>query len=493
MLNFKTCAQSVPYLSTLAAVARSHDVYVWLVGGVLRDMYLGKKREFFDFDFCVEKHVLPVVKHFAKKTSSRFIVLDEAQQSYRVIVKQKGAVYTYDFTLMRGAQFIDDLARRDFSINTLALCLNEKGKLLDYYGARRDLKRKIIRVIQEDVFEADPLRILRGFSFMVNYGLRIEKRTYAYMIKYRKLLKAVSGERLKEEFFKILGAPGSFRAIKQLADAWILDEIIPSLGRMRGVTQGAYHHLDVWAHSLETLRQFERLVYGELASSREITAYLNESLAQNRTRNQVIKLACLLHDIGKPAAKARKGKRTIFYTHEKIGRDLIEHIASALKFSVRVREFLKKLVFWHLRPGYLADQEEPTRRAIYRFFRDTQEEGPSVVLLSLADWRATCGPLTDARKRKRHEKVMLSLVEDYFREIVRIPLPVIVDGFAIMKKFNLSPSPLIGKILKKVREEQALGHVTTKTQAYVIAHEIVTKNREGVGVPGACISKRKVP
>jgi hypothetical protein len=120
----------------------------------------------------------------------------------------------------------------------------------------------------------------------------------------------------------------------------------------------------------------------------------------------------------------------------------------------------------------LADQETPTKRAIYHFFRDTQEEGVAVILVSLSDWRATRGPLTNLKKRKKHERVMFKLINHYLEEKKKKPLPKIIDGYWLMKKFNLKPSVLIGEILRKVKEEQVLGKVKTKADAYRIAKRI---------------------
>lgn len=253
----------------------------------------------------------------------------------------------------------------------------------------------------------------------------------------------------------------------------ILGEFIPYIDKARGVFQGGYHHLDVWQHSLETLRQFEIFYKRKLCKDKDILDYLNEELAQDRTRKHIIKLACLLHDIGKPFAKKQKDKKTIFHTHEKIGRDLAEEIALKLRFSLKEKEFLKKLIFWHLRPGYLAGEKKPSYRAVYRFFHDTEEEGAGVIILSLSDWRATRGVLVDEKRRKKHERIMVNLIDHYFAEKKKVPLPKILNGYDIMRRFKLSPSPLIGKILKKVKEEQALGKVSTKNEAYKTAKKII--------------------
>jgi len=473
-MNYKIISKKIPYFNLIGAISAHRRINIWLVGGVLRDLFLKRKKELIDFDFCVEKNVLGAVKDFSRKISSKFIVLDEKEGSYRVILKKHSKIYTYDFTLMRGKNFNEDLYLRDFTINMLALnVLGRNNPVIDSFHSAGDIKRKLIRTANQDVLRQDPLRILRGFSFMINYGFKIDRNTQKSFIRYKKLLKKVSGERINEELFKIFNNCYSYDAVKRMEELRIIDEIIPQISRTRNVYQGGFHHLDVWRHSLETLREFEMLYRKYIVHKKEILNYLNEPLAEGRTRTQIIKLACLLHDIGKPIAKNKKGNRTIFHTHEKIGMNLAENIAKKIKLSLREKDVLKKLIFWHLRPGYLADQAPPTKRAIYHFFRDTQEEGVSVILLSLSDWRATRGPLTNMVKRKRHERIMLKLIDHYFEEKKKKPLPKLLDGYDVMKKFNLKPSVLIGEILKKIKEEQVLGKVKTKKDAYTVAKKVI--------------------
>ncbi|MFA7677307.1 MAG: HD domain-containing protein, partial [Candidatus Omnitrophota bacterium] len=415
-----------------------------------------------------------VVREFAKKISSKCIVMDAEQESLRVVARKKPRIYTYDFTLMRGEDFYQDASLRDFSINTLAVNLcSARRSLIDYFGAKKDLKNKLIRVVKEEVIPGDPLRILRAFSFAAGYDFRIDPATLKLMVKEKKLLKKVSKERISEELFKVFRVKHSFAVIKEMSRLKILDEVIPHISGMRRIRQGGYHHLDVWDHSLETLRQFELLCSRRLSKNKDFQDYLDEELSFGRKRFQIIKLACLLHDAGKPLAKRKLNKRTVFHTHEKIGRDLAADASKSLRLSFREEDLLKKLIFWHLRPGYLADQVIPSQRAIYRFFRDTNKEGAGVVALSLADWRATRGPLTDALKRKRHEKIMLDLVKKHFIKQKSKPLPKLTDGYQLMKVFNLSSSPLIGKILKKIKEEQDLGVISTRSQALTQAKKII--------------------
>ncbi|MBU2044771.1 MAG: HD domain-containing protein [Candidatus Omnitrophica bacterium] len=489
-MTFHPTLKKIPNFTVLSRIVRKRNLAVWLVGGFLRDSLLGVDKFLSDFDFCVAKDTTSLAREFAKQIKAKCIVLDEEQESLRVIFKKNNRLYTYDFSRLRGKDLKEDLSLRDFSINTLALSLNQKSpKLLDYYRAQEDLKRGWLRVVKRRVLADDPLRIIRAFSLSANYSFKIQPKTLLAMAASKKLIKKVSPERLSEELFKIFLSADSYQAVKLMDKLKIIDEVLPVITKTRGVRQGGYHHLDVWKHSLETLRQFELLYNRRLAKDNDSFNYLNQEVIYNRRRFQVIKLACLLHDIGKPSAKKRLKKKTIFHTHEKIGSELIDKLAERLRLSSREIEVLKKLIFWHLRPGYLADQSPPTRRAIYRFFRDTKEDGVAVIILSLSDWRATRGPLTDFYKRRKHEKIMLELIKAYFSENKRKPLVKLADGHMIMNRFKLKPSPLVGKLLRKINEEQALGKISTPKEALSLAKEIIenlpTRGRKDLSEPGS--------
>ena len=475
-MNLSKSVKKIPHLELISKIAAKHKVGVWLVGGFLRDICIKKNKELLDFDFCVGSETFKIAKEFAKIISAKFIVLDKKNQCSRVILKQFNKLYTYDFTRMRGDSIYQDLSLRDFSINSLAVDLfPSKLKIIDYFKGRADLKAKVIRVMRSEVIAQDPLRILRGFSFSANYGFCIEAKTLKLMVKHKSLLRKVSAERILEELIKIFNCPCSYKIIKVMDITKTIDEVIPYISKLRRVSQGQFHHLGVWQHSIETLRQFERIYQYQIANNEEIATYLNEKLAGSRRRIHVVKLACLLHDIGKPLAKKRLRNKTIFHTHEKIGRDLAAKVADSLRLSLREKDILGKLIFWHLRPGYLADQVTPSERAIYHFFRDVAGEGIAVILLSLSDWRATRGPLTITKKRRKHEIIMLNLIDFYLQEKKKKPLPNILDGYAVMKKFKLKEGYLIGVILKKIREEQVLGKISTKKQAYKLAKSIIDK------------------
>jgi hypothetical protein len=132
------------------------------------------------------------------------------------------------------------------------------------------------------------------------------------------------------------------------------------------------------------------------------------------------------------------------------------------------------MVFWHLRPGYLADNEEISPRAKFRYFRDTASEAVSVLLISIADQRSTKGPLTTDESRRQHEKTVFGLIKEYFRKKKEKKPKRIINGNDLINKFKLEPSPLIGKVLREIEELQAIGKVKGKKEALKIAEKIIS-------------------
>jgi len=437
----------------------------------LRDILLNREKANIDFDFCLKKNAIGFTRKLAKELKAGFVVLDKEHGACRLVKRIKDKVYTLDFTDFRGHDLKEDLLHRDFSINSFAIELedvfineNPQESIIDPYRGRQDLKSKIIRAVNKKAFDEDPLRILRAFSLSAIFGFRIEKDTLKLIRAKRDKLAKVSSERIRDELFKILDRPNSYEYLVELDKLKILRNIIPEIEIMRGVKQGPYHHLDVWQHTLETVRQLENLI-GELKRNKEIQDYLNEDISSQRKRRALIKLGALLHDIGKPQAMFRENGKTKFHGHERIGLEITENIARRLRLSNDELESLKKMVLWHLRPGYLADNEEITARATFRYFRDTAQEGASTLLISIADQRATRGPLTSGKSRLHHEKVVLGLIKEYFRKKKEKKLPRFISGDDLINKFKLEPSPLIGKILREIEELQAIGKIKNKKEA----------------------------
>jgi putative nucleotidyltransferase with HDIG domain len=476
MLKFTLKDQNI--LKDIYNFAKNRRVKLYLVGGVLRDLLLAREKANPDFDFAIKNRAISFGRALAYKLKAGFVVLDKEHGACRIVKKIRAKTYTFDFSDFRGANLEEDLKYRDFTINSMALELEKifsrkdlSSVLIDLYGAKEDLNRKIIRIVNRRSFREDPLRILRAFSFASRLGFKIDQETLRLAKSEKTKLAKVSFERIRDELFKIFDSEAAYECLVTLDKLKILEIIFPEIKKMHGIGQGPYHHLDVKQHTLESVRQIELIFRG--IKEREIRDFLEMPISADRSRRQLLKLAALLHDTGKPETLRRKKGRTTFHGHERVGAALSEDIAKRLKLSNDEVYSLRKIILCHLRPGFLADSEHPTPRAKFRFFRDAGREALSVLLLSLADQRATKGPLTTAEGRKRHERVVSRLIRENLKKSKEKKEARLLDGNDLMKKFKLAPSPLIGKILAEVEELQAIGKLKTKEEALKAAAKLV--------------------
>ncbi len=472
-------------LAEVFAFSQKRKVKLYLVGGFLRDIILKRQKQEPDIDFAIKNHAIAFGRGLAKQIKAGFVILDKEHGCCRLVKKLRNTAYTLDFTDFRGKDLEDDLLHRDFTINCLALDLKDAlggedftARLIDPLAGQKDLKSGLIKMAKASAFDEDPLRILRAFSLSAVFNFKIEPKTLALVKKKAKKLTAVSFERIRDELFKILACADSDKFLAKLDQLKILPLIIPEIEKMRGVYQGPYHHLDVLKHSFETLRQLE-IVLREYAKNQEVNAYLDKYIAASRQRRQLLKLGAFLHDIGKPDAKRRIAQKTIFHGHERIGSGITKEVVKRLKLSNDELFVLQKMVFLHLRPGYMADSAALSQRAKFRFFRDAGEEAISVFLLSLADQRSTCGRLTTKKSHLKHEKAVAGLIKEYFAKLKEKKLVRLVNGDQLMAKLGLGPGPLIGKVLAQLEELQALGKISTQQEAFAAGRKLILKKKGG--------------
>lgn len=477
MLKFSLKDEKI--LKPIYNFAKLKKVKLYLVGGALRDLILNRTKENPDFDFCLKSGALKFAAKLAKELMCAFVVLDEEHAACRLVKKINQKMYTFDFSDFRAATLEKDLRHRDFTINSMALGLGDvfggqdlNTLIIDPYSGSADIRAKIIKATGPGSFKEDPLRILRAFSFSCALGFSLDKETLRLAKKEKNKISRVSSERIREELFKILDSSMAYTCLVSLDKLRILEIIFPEIKPMRKIGQGPYHHLDVWQHTLETLSQFE-LILKWAKKTPQITDYLQEEVAGLRRRSSLLKLACILHDVGKPKALRREKGKIIFHGHERIGLGLTRIISRRLKLSNDEGRVLERIVLWHLRPGYLANNPQPTARAIFRYFRDTGNDALAVLLLSLADQRATQGHQTTALSRLRHEKTVKALIRKLLKQKDQKKLVRLLNGNHLMSKFKLPASPLIGKLLVELEEAQAIGKIKNKSEAWQLAAKLI--------------------
>ena len=349
--------------------------------------------------------------------------------------------------------------------------------LIDSFNGLADLKSGVIRAVTEASLESDAVRLLRSVRLASELGFKIEAKTEALIKKSSRLIADISGERIREELLRLLAAPGAANSLSYLDDLGLLTAIIPELKRARKVKQPAEHHWDVFDHSIKTVAAAEFVLhegkweYAEEALkyipwSETITRHFNEEVSHGSSRRSLLKLSALLHDIAKPQTKAiTEDGRMRFLGHAKDGADATADILERLRFSGKEIKLVETEVEFHLRPTQMSQEGMPSRRAIYRYFRDSGKAGIDTLYLSLADHLATRGPDLEIDSWQEHAKVVDYVLTQHFQQESSVAPAKLVSGHDLIEIFGLSPGPKVGEILEAVREAQASGELANRESA----------------------------
>jgi putative nucleotidyltransferase with HDIG domain len=490
---------STPLLSSeiieKVAAALPHDVPVYLVGGAVRDSMLGKRVH--DLDFVLPGEVLKYARQVAKTIQAAFYPLDEERDTARLIwMDGAGQRHTLDFTAFRGLDLESDLLGRDFTVNAMAVDLRSTQALFDPLGGASDLRAKILRACSPSTFQDDPLRIIRAVRLAAAFDFHILPETRSLMRKSISGLSDVSPERTRDELFKIFSGPQPSTSILALDMLGATPYFLPELAELKGVEQSAPHIYPVWEHSLGVMRQLESvlqalrpeydqdaaanmlmaLVVMRLGRYREqIQKHFQAHLTPERSVRGLLFFAALYHDIGKPHTKqVEPDGRIRFFTHDQVGEELVAVRARRLRLSNSETDRVRKIVRHHLRPILLAqNQVTLTRRAIYRFFKDTGSAGVEICLLSMADVLATYGPNITSEHWAKHLDIVRSLLEAWWENPQdSVSPPAIVDGHELMDSLRIPPGPVVGRLLEAIRENQAMGKIHTQEEALALAKDL---------------------
>ncbi|MDQ4078089.1 MAG: HDIG domain-containing protein, partial [Chloroflexota bacterium] len=417
-------------------------------------------------------------RRIADELGGSFVALDEEREVGRVVVQHEGSPLWIDVARFRGeaegeqgATLEEDLHLRDFTVNAIALD-PLTGETIDPTGGVADLEEGVLRATGPRALRDDPLRILRAVRLHATHELTIEPRTQQAMRRAVPGLSEVAAERVREEWMRLLAPPGAMARVEMLDELSVLERLLPELVMGKAVTQSQPHSHDVFEHNLLVLDAMENLFpwaesddfwRGSMARFAEpMTWHLQEEIAHELPRWLLLKHVALLHDIGKSTTRSvGKDGRIHFYRHEAAGAEMIRGIMRRMKFASKAVQYAESVVRHHLRPLQLSNHLPPSRRAIYRFFRDTGDAGPDIALHSVADQRGKAF----AEDREEVVAVVLHLFEAYFEEQERFVRPKpLLNGNEVME-ITGKQGPIIGKILENLREQQAQGTVQTREEA----------------------------
>lgn len=401
----------------------------FIVGGCVRDFLRGVDPE--DWDITTNAKPEEIQKVFPNsfyennfltvsvRTESKNLKLQEIEiTTYRFEAKYSDKRHPDQVKYAKTLE--EDLARRDFTINAMAIeAQKTKNKVIDIFDGQKDLKNKIIKTVgnPEERFSEDALRMLRAVRFATTLGMKIEKKTAEAIKKNCLWLEAISQERIRDEFVKIIMAEKAADGIELLRELNLLKYIVPELLENYGVSQSKHHIYDCYWHALKSL---------------EYTA--------KKKFNMYVRLASLFHDIAKPKVKVGEGEEATFYNHEIVGARMCFQILNRLKFSKKDVEKITNLVRYHL---FYYNVDEVGESSVRRLVRNVGPENMEELLQVRQADRIGSGVPKAEPYKLRHLKYIIDKVsqDPISAKMLKI------NGTDIMNLLKIKAGPKIGQIL----------------------------------------------
>ena len=427
------------------------QINAFLVGGCVRDLMLNPLAESIDVDIMVEGDGIDFAEKLARKINvpkivpfKKFATAKIPFKDYEIEVAS-ARLEKYDESSRSPSEVVisnieDDLLRRDFTINAMAVSLNKEnfGEFFDPFNGMEDLSKNILRtpLDSDTTFSDDPLRMMRAAYFASKLSLAIDPSCLESIKNNAERITIVSQERKTNELLKILGTKKPSIGLNILQEAGLMEFVFPEISVMYGLDQSnEYHHKDIFYHTLEVV---------------DNAAQLSDKLD--------LRLAALVHDIAKPKTRRlSKSKGYTFYGHDDLGARMLKGISSSMKFSNSTRDYIAKLTALHLRPISLA-KKDVTDSAIRRLIVDAGEEIDDLMKLCRADI-TTKNPKNITKylgNFDRVEKRMNEVIEIDKLKAFQSP----VRGDEIMKMFDLSPGKEVGKIKTMVEDAIINGEIS---------------------------------
>lgn len=435
----------------------------WLVGGAVRDRLLGRPTT--DYDIALTGDAQAIARQVARATRSHAFPLSEGFGGWRLVARDRR--WQVDLLPLVAGTIEADLRHRDLTINAIAHPL-PAGDCVDPFHGREDLRRRRLRMISPDAFEADPLRCLRLARLGCELSFTLEPTTAASAAASARGLARVAPERIFAELKRIVTADRALEGFELMGALGITDVVLPELSDLRGVAQNRYHHLDVYGHTMAVLAQTIELLHdpaSQFAGDAEaLRAVLAQPLGDELTRGEGLRFGALLHDIGKPRTRSTNDQGWVtFLGHDRVGAALARDILRRLRASERLAEYAHALTANHLRLGFLVHEMPLSRRTVYRYLRACAPVEVEVTLLSVADRLATRG---DGAAGAIAKHVMLA------REMIgealawrAAPPRAPVAGDQLAAALSLRRGPMLGQLLEELTEASFAGEITTVEEA----------------------------
>lgn len=446
----------------LNIIAQHFDNEIYLVGGAVRDIFMGKE-EFLDRDLIVtDEDARTFSLKVADVLDGKFIPLDEENKIYRIVLKDKQNFL--DITNPVENSLEKDIARRDLRVNSIAVNI-KSGEIYDPLNGVKDIENKILNVVKEENFTDDPLRILRIFRFNSVLGFEISQELLDIAKKYANLITKPAKERIEYELMKLFGGKQAHLALLKMDECGVLENIFSFVKELKQVPPNAHHHLDLFHHSVETVRQIE-LQY-EKADNR-VKQHLDKIDFGGFSRLAHLKLAGFMHDIGKFSTWTieEDTRRHRFIKHDDAGAKMCPEILKRLSFSNKQIDYIKFIIKNHMYASMVMSEPDVSEKAMMRYIRKTEDNAVDVIIIGKADRLSALGPEITEKMVNDNLNNLDKLLCFYLQKQEEIkPLPKLLNGNDVMKILEIKPSPRLGEILDSLYEAQISGEIITKEDA----------------------------
>ncbi len=420
----------------------------YLVGGCVRDLIIGLEPKDWDITTNASPEHIQAVSpdSFYENDYGTVGVKTGSEDSRLAIIEVTPYRTESEYSDKRrpdkvefGTSLLGDLARRDFTINAIAMD-ESKGHLIDPYDGQKDIKDKLVRAVGDASlrFNEDALRMLRAVRFVAELGFGIDGNTATAISENGKHLGLVSRERVRDEFMRILNSNQPMNALVLAQQLGILEYIVPDLIRGIGIEQNQAHSYDVFGHNLRTMQH-----------------------AADKGWSFDIRLAGLYHDIAKPETRRRSDEKDdwTFHGHDVVGSRVTKKALEDLHFSRETIEKVVKLVRWHM---FFSDPEQITLSAVRRMIVNVGEENIQDLLnLRICDRIGTGRPKEQPFRFRKYK----AMVDQALRDPISVTM-LNIDGGRIMEKFHVKAGPVIGWALNALLEE-VLDNVDLNTEEYL--------------------------
>lgn len=468
-MNIQIVKDKIKNDEILNNIASFFDNEIYLVGGGVRDILLGKP--LLDRDLIVSDEDSKI---FSEKIAEFFdgvlVPLDEVNKIYRVVLKDK--INYLDITNPIEKSLEKDILRRDLRINAI-LANIKTGEIVDIANGLSDFENRILNSIREENFTDDPLRLLRIFRFHSTLGFEISDDLLKIAKKYSNLITKPAKERIEYELMKLFNGEYAHSALIKMDECGILEHIFHFVKELKLVPPNAHHHLDLFYHSIETVKQIQN-IYDEADDFTK--EHLEKIDFGGFSRLAHLKLAGFMHDIGKYSTwtiEADTGRHR-FMKHDDIGSKMCVEILKGIAFSNKQIKYIQKMIKNHMYPSMVVSSPELNEKVMMRYIRKMEDDSIDAIIIAKADRLSALGPEITKQVVNKNITLLNKLLDFYIKvqETLR-PLPKLLDGNEIMEILKIPPSPELGKILKALHEAQISGDVQDKLQAITFVKSLI--------------------